>query len=313
MRNRLLPLAVLGAVACGVGIATQSRINGQFGAELGDGYMAAIISFGSGLLILTILMLFVRSGRVGFRRVIGAIRGGEIPWWYAAGGAAGGLFVLTQGLASATLGVALFSIGIVCGQTVSSVILDRIGIATHAPRALSAQRLIGAGLALAAVVVAASSQFTSDSAPLFFLLPFVAGLFIAWQQAVNGQIREVSGSVLTATFGNFLVGGVLLLVVAAVHGFVAGWPEQLPSNPVLYLGGPIGILFIGLGAIVVGTTGVLLLTLGTITGQLLMSLVLDLVLPVTAHPVQWTTYAGIALALVAVVIVARAPAARPAD
>jgi len=305
-KRRTLSLAVLGAVACGAGVATQSRINGQLGAELNDGYVGAVISFGSGLIILSLALLFVRSGRVGITNTLSAIKAREIPWFYAVGGAAGGFFVLTQGLASAALGVALFSIGVVCGQTVSGVIIDRIGLGHVEPRFLTPQRLLGAGLALAAVAVAASSQFTGESNPWLFLLPFAAGLGIAWQQGVNGQIRRVSGSVLTATFGNFVVGTTVLLVAAIIHTLINGWPQAFPANPVLYIGGSIGVLFIGLGAAVVGTTGVLLLTLGTISGQLLMSLVLDLVVPAKGHEIQWTTFAGIALALAAVVIVATA-------
>ena len=303
-RTRIL--AVLGAVACGAGIATQARINGQLATELQDGYIAALISFGSGLVILSIVMLLVKSGRTGATKVRTAIREGQIPWWYAIGGAAGGFFVLTQGLASAALGVALFSIGVVCGQTVSGVVIDRLGFGSHDPRPLSAQRLIGAALALAAVAVAAASQFSGEAHPWLILLPFIAGLAIAWQQGLNGEIRRVANSVLTATFGNFLVGTAVLLVAAVIHFLVVGSPQPLPTNPVLYIGGSIGIIFIGLGAAVVGITGVLLLTLGTISGQLLMSLVLDLVVPVAGHQVQWTTYAGIALALVAVVLVATA-------
>jgi len=305
-KRRTLPLAVLGAVACGAGVATQSRINGQLGAELSDGYVAAVISFGSGLVILSLVLLFVKSGRIGISRTLQAIRANEIPWFYAVGGAAGGFFVLSQGLASAALGVALFSIGVVCGQTVSGVVIDRIGLGPVDARPLTAQRLIGATLALAAVAIAASSQFAGESNPWLFLLPFIAGLGIAWQQGVNGQIRRVSGSVLTATFGNFLVGTTVLVVAAIVHTAINGWPAQFPSSPVLYIGGSIGIVFIGLGAAVVGITGVLLLTLGTISGQLLMSLVLDIVVPVKGHEIQWTTFAGIALALAAVVIVATA-------
>ena len=305
-KRRTLPLAVLGAIACGAGIAVQSRINGQLGAELEDGYLAAVISFGSGLVLLSVVMLLVKSGRTGVGRVITAIKTKQIPWFYAIGGAAGGFFVLTQGLASAALGVALFSIGVVCGQTVSGVVIDRIGLGHHQPRLLTPQRLIGSMLALVAVAVAASSQFGAESHPWLLILPFASGIGIAWQQGVNGQIRQVSGSVLTATFGNFLVGTAVLVIVAVVHTAIVGWPTQAPTMPVLYIGGAIGIIFIALGAAIVGTTGVLLLALGTISGQLIMSLVLDLVLPVASHPVQWTTFAGIALALAAVVLVATA-------
>ena len=307
MPNRtVLPLAIAGAVSCGLGIAVQSRINGQLGAELNDGYIAALVSFGSGLVILLIGMLVFKGGRAGIGRVRDSIRAGQIPWWFTIGGVSGAFFVLTQGIASAPLGVALFSIGIVCGQTVSGVVIDRIGLGTHEPRAINAQRIFGSVLALAAVAIAGSSQLGSGTSQWLFVLPFLAGLALAWQQAVNGQIRVVSGSVLTATFGNFLVGTTVLLVASVVHALIVGVPESFPTNPVLYAGGALGIVFIALGTVVVGITGVLLLTLCTISGQLLGSLVLDLVVPVAGHGIQWTTLAGIALALVAVVIVATA-------
>lgn len=302
----MLPLAVAGAVSCGLGIAVQSRINGQLGAELEDGYIAALISFGSGLVILFIGMLLMKKGRVGIGKVRDAIASGQIPWWYTIGGVSGAFFVLTQGLASAALGIALFSIGIVCGQTVSGVVIDRIGLGTHEPRAINAQRVFGSVLALAAVAIAGSSQLGDGTSQWLFVLPFAAGLALAWQQAVNGQIRVVSGSVLTATFGNFLVGTVVLLVASIIHALIVGVPQAFPTNPVLYVGGALGIVFIALGTVVVGITGVLLLTLGTISGQLLGSLVLDIVVPVAGHGIQWTTLVGIALALVAVVIVATA-------
>jgi transporter family-2 protein len=303
----VLPLAVLASIACGAGIAVQSRINGQLGAELGDGYLAAVISFGSGLVILSVLMLFVRSGRVGVRRVVTAIRDNEIPWFYAVGGAAGAFFVLTQGIASAPLGVALFSVGVVCGQTVSGVVIDRVGFAHHEPRLLTVRRLGGAVLALVAVAVAAAPELSGGSTAWLVALPFAAGLGIAWQQGVNGQIRQVAGSVLTATFGNFVVGTTVLVIAALVHTALVGWPRALPEQPVLYLGGALGVIFIGVGAAIVGTVGVLLLALGTISGQLLASLVLDLVVPAEGHVVRVTTYIGVALALAAVVIVATAP------
>jgi bacterial/archaeal transporter family-2 protein len=298
--------AVPASLLCGAGIATQARINGQLATEIDSGFVAALISFGSGLVILCLALLFMRKGRVGIARVVAAVRAGEIPWYYTIGGAAGGLFVLSQGLSAPILGVALFSVGVVCGQTISGVIIDRIGFATAVPRPITVQRLLGALLALAAVVIAGAAGFSSGASPWLYLLPFLTGAGIAWQQGANGQIRRVASSALTATFGNFLVGTVVLVVVALVHSLFAGWPTSYPTNPVLYAGGAIGILFIALGAITVGVTGVLLLALGTISGQLLMSVVLDLVVPVQGHVFQPMTLMGTALALTAVVVVALA-------
>jgi transporter family-2 protein len=70
---------------------------------------------------------------------------------------------------------------------------------------------------------------------------------------------------------------------------------------VLYLGGAIGAIFIAIAAAVVRDTGVLLLGLGTVAGQLGGALVLDLVLPGGARPGA-ATYAGVLLTLGAVLL-----------
>jgi len=107
----------------------------------------------------------------------------------------------------------------------------------------------------------------------------------------------------------------VLAVVLVVHAIVSGLPEQLTGSPLLYTGGPIGIIFVAGYAIVVRYTGVLLLGLGAIAGQLAASVVFDLVVPVSARPLSWTTLAGTAMTLVAIGIASipagRAPSGPP--
>ena len=124
--------------------------------------------------------------------------------------------------------------------------------------------------------------------------------FFIRQQAVNGQVREIAGSVLAATFVNFVVGTAVLLIVAIVHTAVSGWPAAVPTNPVLYLAGLIGVIFIAAAALLVRIVGVLLLGLGTIAGQLSGSLILDLAVPIPGHVIAATTVAGTILTLLAV-------------
>lgn len=293
-------LAVAGAVVCGALVALQSRINGELGAELDDGYLAAFISFGFGFVVMAVIALVVPSTRRGVAGIIRAIRAGEIPWWYAVGGAAGALFVLSQGLTAAILGVALFTVATVTGQTFSGLLVDRRGLGTMRPKPITVFRVIGAALAVVAVVFAVSPQLQGGTPPWALILPLAAGLGLGWQQAVNGQVRAVSDSALTATFYNFAVGAAVLAVVLAAHAIVSGLPEQLTGSPLLYTGGPIGIIFVAGYAIVVRYTGVLLLGLGAIAGQLAASVVFDLVVPVSARPLSWTTLAGTALTLVAI-------------
>jgi bacterial/archaeal transporter family-2 protein len=300
-RSAHVGLVALGVV-CGAGVATQSRINGQLGSLIHDGFAAAVISFGSGLVIILIGLIFLPRGRRGVVRVATAVRQRDIPFWHLLGGAAGAFLVLSQGLVAATLGVALFSVGIVAGQTIGGTVVDRRGLGTMPARALTVQRVVGSVLALLAVILAASTQ-VSTSVPVWMLvLPFLAGLLQSLQQAVNGQVRAVSESVATATLGNFIVGTVVLVAAFVIHSAIAGWPTRLPAEPWLYLGGAIGVIFIAVSAAIVRSIGVLLLSLATIAGQLVTSLLLDLFAPTSREGVTLATILGTTLTLVAVVI-----------
>ncbi len=308
----LVGATVACAVVFGAFIALQSRINGELGRALGDGYLAAVFSFGSGLVVLCVAMLVSLTGRQGLVRVVSTVRSRQVPVWYVLGGAAGAFLVLSQGLTASALGVALFTVATVCGQTLSGLLLDRRGLGTMSPKPLTVPRVTGSMLALVAVVWAVSAQLQSDIPVWMIVMPFLAGVGIGWQQAVNGQVRGIAGSALTATFVNFVVGTTVLVVAFAVHTILAGPPRGLPSDPLLYVGGLIGVVFIAGAAVAVRITGVLLLGLGTIAGQLVMSLVLDLTVPAVGHTVAWTTVAGTALTLVAVGIASLPARRRPA-
>lgn len=300
----LLAIALAASLVLGGLIAVQSRINGELGLELGDGFLAALFSFGSGLVVLTIAMLVWRPGRTGLREVRSALRERRIPWWFILGGLAGGFLVLTQGLTAGVLGVALFTISTVAGQTLSALAIDRRGLGTMQAKPLTLTRLLGTALALVAVAYSVSSRVETDIPVWMLVLPFLAGIGIGWQQAVNGQVKLVAGSVLTATWLNFMFGTAVLIVIAVIHSLIAGLPEQWPSPVYLYLGGMLGVLFIASQTIVVRILGVLLMGLALVAGQLVASVLIDVVVPTPGHDIALSTLIGTAATLIAVVIAA---------
>lgn len=294
-------LAVSLAAVCGALAAVQTRLNGALGVALGDGFVAAAISFGSGLVILSVCMVFVRSGREGLGKVSRALRNGSMPWWTVLGGLSGAFLVLSQGIAGAVVGVALFSVALVAGQTVSGLILDRIGFGPHGKVLSTWPRLIGAGLTIVAVVWSVSGQ-VGGTVPLWMLaMPLVAGFGTGWQSAVNGRVRARANSAFTATFINFVVGTTALVAVMLLRAGFVGWPDTLPTEPLLYLGGAIGCIFIGVNAYLVSHTGVLILGLGTVAGQLVGSVLIDAVAPGGAG-LGLATIGGAVLALIAVAV-----------
>lgn len=298
--------ALLGAVSVGVMTAVQARINGELGLRLSDGLVAAAISFASGLVLLAVLSLVFPAGRRGFRALTVGVRRRTIPWWMLGGGAAGAVTVATQGLAVAVIGVSLFTVGVVAGQTINGLVLDRVGFGPAGVVAVTIPRVIGGALALVAVAVSLQGGVL-DAVPLWMLLlPLIAGVGIAWQQATNGRLRQRVGTPLTATLVNFLGGTVLLVVAAVVSVAVSGAPQPLPSEPWLYVGGAIGVLYIFLSAALVVHTGVLLLGLGTVAGQLLTAFAIDVVWPATSGP-GWVLEAIVVVIALGSVIVAASP------
>ena len=285
-------------------VAVQSRVNGQLSTELHDGFVTAFVSFGSGFLLLAIVVAFTPTARRGLGLVGTALTERRIPWWYLLGGACGAFFVLSQSIVVAIAGVALFTVGVVAGQTVSSLLIDRSGLGTMAPKPLTIARILGAALALVAVVVAVSGQLRSDVPYWLLLAPLISGLAVGAQQALNGQVREAARSPLSATFISFAVGTAVLTVALLVHLLFAPWPAEFPSNPLLYLGGLIGAIFIAAQTVLVRITGVLVLGLAVLSGQVVAAAILDLLLPVPGHVIGVSTLIGAGLTLVAVAVAA---------
>lgn len=302
-------VALTGAVIVGVLTALQARINGQLGLRLGDGFVAAAISFGSGLVLLIVLSAILPAGRRGFGRLRAGIRDRTIPWWMLAGGVAGAFTVATQGLAVAVIGVSLFTVGVVAGQTISGLVLDRAGYGPAGVVAITVPRLIGGLLALIAVGVSLQGGVFEQVPWWMLVMPVIAGVGIAWQQATNGRLRQRVGTPLTATLVNFIGGTTMLVIAAAVHVALVGAPAAFPVEPWLYLGGVIGVTYIFMSAALVVHTGVLLLGLGTVAGQLVTAFALDAVWPATASP-GWTTGLLMVVIAGAGVVIAAAPGAR---
>lgn len=299
------------ATVGGVAVAVQSRINGELGVRLADGIAAAVVSFGLGLLILLVLVPATPGSRRGLAALRAALRTGSLRPWQCLGGLCGAFLVATQGLTIGTLGVAVFTVAVVAGQSGSSLLVDRAGLGPTGPQPVTPNRLVGAVLTVLAVLLAVGDRLADPGALALALLPMAAGVGIAWQQAVNGQVRAAAGSAAIATLVNFAVGTVALLATFAVEVAVRGRPAGgFPAEPWLYLGGPIGIVFIALAAAIVRFTGVLLLGLATIAGQIVGAVLLDLLLPTTASHPGLATLAGAALTMVAVLIAALGPSPR---
>jgi bacterial/archaeal transporter family-2 protein len=305
MRDQLRTVGILAAIVGGAAVAIQSKVNGALGDRLSDGFAAALISFGSGLLLIAVITAVWSAARHGVSTLVASLRDGSLHWWQCLGGVCGAALVASQGLTVTALGVAIFTVAAVAGQTLASLAVDRAGAGPNGPQPLTVARVIAAALTIVAVVVAVANRFGAPRTLEYALLPLVAGAATAWQQAVNGRVRGASRSVTAATLVNFMAGTSALAIAYGIDVGLRGTPAgHLPTEPWYYLGGAIGAVFIALSAAVVRHTGVLLLGLGMVAGQLIGALVIDTVAPTSLGRPTWETFVGVALTLVAVMVAA---------
>lgn len=285
--------------------ALQARSNGELSQHIGNGVQAALISFSVGFVLLCIAVIVSSSIRAGLRRVIPAVRAGHLPWWALPTGLIGGLFIACQSFSVALIGVAMFSVGMVAGQTVNSLLVDRLGLSPIRKAPIVGRRVAAAGLATIAVAIAVSGRVSTTglSVPAMLLAVF-AGCLVAVQQALNGRVNMATVQPISTTWLNFLFGTAGLLVGAVLGIVFFGAQLRMPTSGPwwMYLGGVFGLVFIVTASWAVPRYGVLLFALVTIAGQLTAALVLDLIAPVGSTGLQWTLVLGVVITFAAVAL-----------
>ncbi len=301
-----LPLAV----AAGLLIPVQGRINGALGIVLDDGIAAAVVSFTIGLIVMVTVSLTLPRGRAGLVRILPALRQRRFPPYYAMAGGIGAFFVFAQSFTVGVLGVALFTVATVTGQTLSGLLVDRMGIGPAGKKSITGIRVLGSLLTIGSVLWAVSPRLAGPAGGgtgvgqllVILLVPVAAGLLVSFQQAMNGTATVHYGTPIATTLVNFIAGFTVLWVAWLIKLAASGPGNALPDQWWYYLGGPLGCVFIGVGALLVRSLGVLVTGLGMIAGQLLGSLGLDLLLPVPGSVVALPTILGTILTLVAIIL-----------
>lgn len=299
---------ILLAFVGGTMSAVQSRVNGQLALEVGSGLEAAFFSLASGLLVVFVIALTRPSIRRGVKRVGAAVRARELAWWQVLGGFLGAYFIAVQSATVPVLGVAIFMVAIVAGQSGNSLVVDRLGLGPAGVQSISPARLTSAVLAVVAVIVAVSGRLVgSDPAILPLLFALSAGILVAVQSAINGRVARAADNALSATLLNFLLGsvalGLIFGVVVAARGTTPG--ALLGAPWWAYLGGVIGVFFVVIAVWAVPRIGVLIFTLASIAGQLFGALGLDISIPTPGSQVTTELVLGVMIAFIAVVIAAR--------
>ncbi len=293
------------AAISGVMIALQARANGELSHLIGNGVQAALVSFGSGLLIIAIVAIFTPSIKAGARNLKGAVARKELPTWTLFAGTLGGSFVAVQTHIVPLIGVAIYSVASIAGQTAASLIVDRIGLTGGGKKHITPRRIAAALFTVFAVFISVFDRLDGRDLSLFaVLMGCVAGAIVGVQRALNGQINEHSNQSFTTSFLNFFMGTAFLFIFLTIL-VVVGPTEfvPLPSGPWwIYTGGVLGVIYIAFTSTIVQHLGVLTFTLFSVGGQLVGSLLIDLYSPTDGVNVSVYLVSGIVMTYFGVVV-----------
>lgn len=246
-KDVVVPLLVLATIFAGMLSPLQSAVNGQLGNTLhGDGNAAAVISFGSGLVVMTVIILARHSTRAQFASIPRKMRAHDLPWWNWIAGICGAMVVFSEGASASVLGVATFQTTLISGLVISGLLCDRFGIGVEVKQPFNFARILGAVCAIAATILVVSPNWSAPKVIGLAVLPFLAGILAGWQPAGNSAIAKETGSMLVSITWNFIVGFSILTVILLVRIGMGQVSFELPHVWWMYLGGPLGLLSIAL-------------------------------------------------------------------
>ena len=293
------------AALSGLLIALQARANGELSHRLGNGLQAALVSFTSGLIIIVVIALFNPSIKEGVRTLRRAVVAKEIPPWTLFAGMLGASFVAVQTKIVPLIGVAIYSVAAIAGQSAISLVVDRIGLTGGGKKKITPRRVTAAFVTDLAVFISVADRLDGkDLSIAAVVLGVLAGTIVGVQRAMNGQINEHSQQSFTTSLLNFAMGTTFLLIFLCFAMTMGGMKlSPLPAGPWwIYTGGAIGVIYVAFTSTIVQHLGVLTFTLISVGGQLAGSLLIDLFSPTDGVQISIYLVCGIVLTYLGVLV-----------
>ena len=293
------------AALSGLLIALQARANGELSHRLGNGLQAALVSFTSGLIIIVVIALFNPSIKEGVRTLHRAVIAKAIPPWTLFAGMLGGSFVAVQTQIVPLIGVAIYSVAAIAGQSAISLLVDRVGLTGGGKKQITPRRVTAAFVTVFAVFISVADRLDGrDLSIAAVLLGVLAGAIVGVQRALNGQINEHSHQSFTTSLLNFAMGTIFLMIILLFAMTLGGMKlSPLPVGPWwIYTGGVLGVIYVAFTSTIVQHLGVLTFTLISVGGQLVGSLLIDLYSPTDGVKVSVYLVSGIVLTYLGVLV-----------
>jgi transporter family-2 protein len=273
---------LFGLISMGLGVMLdiQSRANSVLANQMHSSIAAGLACQLAAWVFIIPIYVFNKDARSSFARILPAIKSRSLAWWEMLGGVFGGSFLTIQSYSVPLVGVALFTIALIAGQTMGSLFVDKTRLSPSGKHPITLQRFLAALITLVSVLISVYPELHHSTFHyLPFVLTFIGGIFLAMGQGVNGRAGNVLKNTFSVTFIAFVF-ATLVLVIGLTINVINSHPHiTLSSNFWAYLGGPAGLIYVAVSALIVKHIGVLKVVLFIVAGQLIGALAIDWLMP----------------------------------
>lgn len=276
-------IGLLGIVI-GSGMSFQSAVNSQLRNYVLSPYIASMLSFLVGTILLAIVVL--SQGLPLFPSVDIITHN---PWWIWLGGLCGVIALTGNIIIFPKIGSIETAVMPIIGMIVTSMLIDHFGWFHSTTLPFGLNRFIGVILILLGVIFAVVlrdflmhrklKENVSDDINKYpwRAVGLLGGSMLAIQAAINGQLGVAVNSPLTGAFLSFLIGTIILFLLAAFidkNFKTVSQPFKEKAPLWVWLGGAFGACYVSINILLVGIIGtgptVVLVLFGQITGSILV-------------------------------------------
>lgn len=277
--------AILLGISIGAVLAVQTAINAQLRRFVISPYLASMISFAVGLIFLTVTLV-ISGSPLGISLDLFLSQ----PIFIWLGGICGAIAITINILLFPKLGSVQTAIMPILGMTLMSMLIDHYGWFNSIHYSFGLNRIFGIVLVLLGVFLAIAIKDTKNEQHpsktskenmlnewIWRVVGVMAGLLMAIQIAINGQLGKVLHSSSHAALVSFFVGTITLIVIVGVMdrsytNFKEPFKHSAPWW--IWIGGILGGGYVLVNVFLVNQIGngqtVILALFGQITGSLVV-------------------------------------------
>ncbi|EEM56285.1 MULTISPECIES: DMT family transporter [Bacillus cereus group] len=277
--------AILLAISFGAVFAVQTAINAQLRKFVISPLLASMISFAVGVIFLTITIL-ISGSPLGIP--LDLFLNQPIFIWL--GGVGGAIALTTNILLFPKLGSVQTAIMPILGMTLMSMLIDNYGWFNSVQYPLGLSRIFGVLLVLIGVFLAIAKQEKSEKYSsqtdkesmlnqwIWRIVGIMAGMLMAIQIAINGQLGKVLHSSSHAALVSFFVGTItLIIIVGIIDRSYTNIKEPIKQSAPwwIWLGGILGGSYVLINVYLVDQIGNGQTVILTLFGQIIGSLMVE--------------------------------------